>query len=250
MSERRFEYYPSTKSSLRTHEGTVLLLPGLLGERTMQESVAVPLAQEGFNTLVVTHSRKNSFHECNLARSKDVHKAAQQAIGETGCRTIHIIAHSKGGEDAANFMEFMHDPPEDKDISYQVHGYGAIATVGRNGFNPGAQDIALEVWQHRGEIRKNMHNELKVFSASIGSLLRNPILAMFEGISASRADTTELLAKLAAEKVFQVEREVYGDSDRLVPKPNDRDTETYDGHHMTPVFSPGLAIDVARSLVK
>lgn len=251
MSERRFEYYPSTKSTLRTQEGTVLLLPGLLGEHTMQESVAVPLAQEGFNTMVVSHSRRTGFHVCNLARSIDVHRAALQAVEETkGCKTIHLVAHSKGGEDAANFMEFMYNPPEGKEISYQIYGFGAIAAVGRNGFNPGAQDVALELWQHRTEIRKNIHNELRVLSASAGSLLRNPLLAMFEGLSASRADTTDLLAKLASEKIFQVEREVYGDSDRLVPRPKDRSVESYEGHHMTPVFQPGVAVDVVRSLVR
>lgn len=251
MSERRFEFYPSTKSLLGTHEGTILLLPGLLGERTMQESVAIPLANEGFNTMVVSHSRRTGLHVCNLARSIDVHRAALQAIEEThGSKTIHVIGHSKGAEDAANFMQFTNDPPEVKDIPYVIHGFGSIAGVGRNDFNPGLLDVWKEFYQHKTEIMKNIHGEVSVLRASLGSLIRNPLLAMFEGLSASRADTSELLASLAIKKAFITEYELYGEADRLVPKPKDRVTETYDGHHMTPVYRPDIAIEVAKKITQ
>ena len=85
-----------------------------------------------------------------------------------------------------------------------------------------------------------------VIKNSIGSLVRNPVITLFEAISAARADVDEATVLLEKQGMFQEGYEVYGESDILVPRPKNRLVHTYDGHHMTPVYQPGIAINVAR----
>ncbi len=245
MKGDKHEFFPSKLGSTRTKEGTMLVLPGLLGEMTMVDSVVQPLTQDGFNVMMVGHSRRNRrLHTCNKDRSIDFHLAAKAAVIETkGDSTVHILAHSMGGFDAVNGMKHSLTKEE---VPYKVYGYGAIAAVGRNGFRPMPWDVVGEFWSHRNEVRENLNNEIMVLRKSLGSAMRNPILAFFEAISAVRADIDQATLLLQQEGVFRIGYEVYGDQDRLVPQPRDRVVEVYEGHHMTPVYRPDVAIETAR----
>lgn len=249
MSTNSHELFRSSLSKRKTHQGTVLLLPGLLGERTMRDSVVPPLTAEGFNVMLVNHGRDAGLHRCNLERSKDVHRAACMAVAHTVDPVIHVIAHSKGGQDAVNFMEYFHRRRDEVgDMPYSIHGYGAIAAVGRNGNKPGALDVLREFAQHRDEIRQNLNGERSVLATTVKNLGRNPLLALAEAITASRADTEEALGMLRVARIFQTEVEIYGDNDRLVPAPSTRVVELYEGHHMSPVYRSDVAVYVAQTI--
>ncbi len=245
MKGARHEYFPSTLRSTRTKEGTVLVLPGLLGEKTMVESVVFPLTHEGFNVMMVGHSRRNRrLHACNEDRMLDVYAAGEESVELSGGdTTVHFLVHSMGNFDAVNTMEYIQ---RKEDVPFSVFGYAAIAGVGRNNFTPMPWDVLREFYAHRGEVARNIYGERSVLRKSLGSAARNPLLAYFEAISAARANVDESVIALGEEGVFQVGYEVYGSIDRLVPKPRNRTVDTYEGHHMTPVYRPEVAIDAAR----
>lgn len=243
MARSTHEFFASTKGSHRTQEGTVLVLPGLLGERTMRQSVAIPLANEGFNVLYVDHNRSRMINH-NQCRSVDIHDAAKQAIEETGGdKTIHLLAHSLGGNDIIGFAEYVSENP---DLGYRIHGIGGMAMVGLNGYHPDIIDVIKELNKQKGLIVRNLGSERDVFWSSAKSLLRNPLLALAEGITASVADNRNRLGDLENRGVIKDLREIYGKQDLMVPPPTDRLVDTYDEHHMTPVHAPDIAIHMAR----
>jgi hypothetical protein len=247
MRDSQHELFRSQKPSRKTHEGTILLLPGLISENTMRESIVPPLTSEGFNVMLVDHSRRAGPHRCNLERSIDVHKAALSAVEATSDKTVHVIGHSKGGQDAISFMEYAAKNPIK--AKYKTYGYGAVAAVGRNGKNPGIYEVIKELSGQSREIWFNVHGERSVLGKSAINLLRNPILAIAEGLTASRADTVQAVDWLKDIGVIKKEIEIYGDSDRLVPAPDDRQVELYEGHHMTSVYRPDVIVDIANRLV-
>jgi hypothetical protein len=135
-----------------------------------------------------------------------------------------------------------------EDVPYRIHGYGAVAAVGRNGKHPGVLSVIKEFTQHGGEVWHNFHGERNVVTTSLRNLGKSPILAYAEGITAARADTTEAIEALRVSGAFQTEVEIYGSHDYLVPAPTDRAVEQYDGHHMTPVYMHEVIVDVTQRL--
>ncbi len=229
-----------------THDGIVLLMAGWLGEGTMSRVVAPALAQNGFDVMTVGHPRNAPFWDSDRERAKDIHDAAKQAVIITGKAVLHLIGHSKAGQDAVNFMNFVEHNRER--LCYSVYGFGSVSAVGRNGYSPSPFSMAREVLANTRTIRGNYNNEAALLRMSANNLLRNPLLAVAEGITALKCDTEADIDRLRDGQVFEREVEIYGTKDRIVPKPTGRTVDEYEGHHMTPLLEPDICLDVAFRL--
>ena len=246
MRRSNHEYFP-IQGNPKKAKGNILLIPGLLGEKTFGRVVIPALNDEGYNVMEVDHDRRLLFN-VNKSRSISIRRAAEEMVEESGKKKMHLVAHSKGADDSVSLMEWMIKAPASK-VRFRIDGYAAIAGVGRNGRNPGIGDVRREFAQHRDEIGDRGSDSRKVFWKSVTNIAPNPALALAEAIAASRADTNEAMQQIVTSGVISIEYEAYGDTDLLVPAPTDRsDFHIYSGHHMTPVYEPHVILDAVHVL--
>jgi pimeloyl-ACP methyl ester carboxylesterase len=228
-------------------DALIVLLHGWLGSATMH-FVAGELSMNGHDVAVVdhhTHAGLATLLHPNKQRSVDAHGVTKDAALRTGKHIVHLIDHSNGNQDALHLTEHALK----QGAPYTVRAIGAVAGVGMNGEHVHPTTVFAEAAEHISLLKQHPREELQVLGNSLRNYIAHPVLAVEEGIFASRVDCKAALDNLVDTGQIEQLTEVYLDHDRIIPPPKYRnDVIILPGSHMTPVIEPEALRYVAELL--
>ncbi len=243
-------YQPVTDGFPSDFEDTIVLAPGWLGSGTLHFA-ASSLARRGHTVAVVGHRNTSLLHP-NLDRSRHVHFTAKAAAHETGRRGIILVGHSNGNQDihhaAVEALKRQESSPDDESL-YIVQAIGSLAGVGLSGQPIHAYDFHKEVKGFAKELAQHPAAEMDVVSRSIGNLLRHPIHAAVEGVSATFCDVRPHASRVINVAGLRSYEEVYFEQDGIIPKPSNRGGfEIIPGSHITPIVDQEILSSIVERL--
>ncbi len=241
----KYDFYKGTGRHAAASDVTVIMLHGWLGSETMNY-IAQHVAAQGHDVAVPLYDHSFSLSTLlgpNKRRSQTAHAVTKHATIQTGKNQVVILDHSNGNQDALHLAERS----AGNTATYKIRAIGAVAGVGMNGHNINFGDVLAEAAEHIHLLTHHPKEELRVVGHSLKNYLRNPLLAIEEGLVAARIDCAGNMRKLVDSGVVGQVLEVYMDHDRLVPPAAGRGL-VMSGSHMTPVVQPDIMIHVANTL--
>jgi hypothetical protein len=224
----------------------VVMLHGWLGSQTMNY-VAEEVAFRGHDAVVPIHDHHLSLRNLlkpNARRSRDVHATIKHAVSMTGKKSVLLIDHSNGNQDALHVIEHA----QENRAPYNVVGIGAVAGVGMNGKHVHVGDVVHEILEHGHLLKRHPREELQVIGRSLMNFASNPLLAVEEGLVAAYVDIRSRFEQVQTDHNTPV-LDVFLDSDHIIRAPVDAGL-ILPGSHMTPVVTPEVVTHVVDLLIE
>jgi pimeloyl-ACP methyl ester carboxylesterase len=228
------------KRGLRSnYEDVIVLAPGWLGRGTLHFAASA-LARKGHDVAVVSHGRRSIFHP-NLDRQRNVHYTSRAASRATGKRGVILVGHSNGNQDihhaAEEALVTQAEHPEDPDM-YVIRAIGSLAGAGLSGRHINMREMHREVFGSAREFIGHPIEELDVVGRSMANFCAHPVLAVVEGVGASRCDVRNQAKIAITQGSLRSYHEFYLNGDGVIPKPQHRnDYHSLSGHHLTPLVN-------------
>lgn len=215
----------------------IVFAPGWLGSGTLHYAAST-LARHGHDVAVVNHPHTSIFHS-SQDRSRDVHFAAQAASKATGKRGVILLGQSNGGPDvhhaAVKALEHQKDDHNNK-ASYFVTAVGTLAGAGLSGRHVNMAEAQFEALELAKLLWNHPIEELHVVGRSIANFVRHPVRATVEGIGAAVSDVRDDARRIIKNGNLRAYVETYNSDDRVIPRPDRTDVQTYPGGHLASII--------------